>query len=476
MTDGVACRAPESFSSWRDMARTLLLKGCRPTDVMWLAADENSLFGEEGLLTADSPSLQAGTAAGLTVPREFVGLATKASLHRDFDKWALLYRLLWRLQHENRGLLQVRTDSDVIRLHRLEGEVRRDCHKMKAFVRFRKDADERYVAWHQPDHLITEAVAPFFARRFSAMTWAILTPDRSAYWDQQTLRFGPGLPRSHAPDSDELEDLWSTYYANIFNPARIKLSAMVSEMPKKYWHTMPETALIQKLLEEAPQRVERMREHSAEEGPLPAQVVAEALAGGAGLGQLAALATDCRGCELCRSATQTVFGRGPVNARLVLVGEQPGDQEDRVGEPFVGPAGQLLRKCLRRVGIDIADVYLTNTVKHFRWEPSPQGGTKRLHKRATWRQIDTCKPWLEAELKLLKPKVMVLLGGTALQAIMGAGASVQDSRGRTLQCEWADHTVATVHPSSLLRMRDNREQMREIDKFCRDLQWAKQFL
>lgn len=458
------------------MARALLVKGFEPERLMWLEPDEHSLFGDDGVLTARSPELLKVTTAGLTVPKEFVALATRASLHRESEKWSLLYRILWRLQHQNRGLLQVRTDSDVMKLHRLDGEVRRDCHKMKAFVRFRKDADERYVAWHQPDHLITEAVAPFFARRFSSMTWAILTPDRSAYWDQETLCFGPGLPRSHAPDSDELEDLWKTYYANIFNPARIKLSAMVSEMPKKYWHTMPETALIQKLLEEAPERVERMRERAQAEAPLPAQMALEALAHGGDLERLAALAADCRGCELCRAATQTVFGKGPAAARMVLVGEQPGDQEDRQGEPFVGPAGQLLRKCLRRVGIDIADVYLTNTVKHFRWEPSPQGGAKRLHKRATWRQIDTCKPWLEAELKLLKPTVLLLLGGTALQAIMGAGASLQSSRGRVLETEWAKHTLATVHPSSLLRMRDNREQMREIDRFCRDLQWAKQML
>lgn len=354
----------------------------------------------------------------------------------------------------------------------MEGEVRRDCHKMKAFVRFRKDSKDNYVAWHEPSHLIVKAVSPFFCRRFSSMNWAILTPDCSAYWDQETLRFGPGLPRQAAPQEDELEDLWTTYYANIFNPARVKIQAMVTEMPKKYWHTMPETAIISQLLQDAPNRVNQMVDKAAGRNPAPETLVKSAIAEKGGLEELRALACECRGCEIHESATQTVFGEGSHNPRIVFVGEQPGDQEDRAGRPFVGPAGQLFRRCLRRVNMDLDTVYITNVVKHFRWEESPRGGKRRIHKRANWRQIETCKPWVEAELSLLQPRVLVLLGATALQALVAREARIGRSRGRKLDSPLATHVLATVHPSRLLRVRDAREQQQEIDKFCRDLQLA----
>ena len=454
---------PDDFEHWRRLARALIDRGIPPAEVMWADPDE-------GLLFSSDEDLHSTQKRGFTVPKHFVKLAVKASLYRDSQKWDVLYKVLWRLVNQNRELLSIRTDPDVSRLHLMEGEVRRDCHKMKAFVRFRRDEHDNYVAWHQPSHLVVKAVSPFFARRFNTMNWAILTPDCCAYWDQESLRFGPGLSRAHAPDFDELEDLWKTYYANIFNPARVKISAMVSEMPKKYWHTMPETAIIHELLMDAPQRVERMLETPAQD--LPVHLARETLGKGGGLAALSERAAACRGCDLCQSATQTVFGKGPDSAKIVFIGEQPGDHEDRQGHPFVGPAGQLLRRCLRRINLDPEAVYLTNVVKHFRWEPSPSGGKRRLHKRATWRQVESCRPWVEAELELLKPKVVVLLGATALQALISPDSRIGSLRGRLLDSELAPHVMATVHPSSLLRMKDSRQQQLEIDRFCRELQVA----
>lgn len=455
---------PRDFAHWRELARALVSRSIPPDEVLWADGEENLLF------EAEPPPAAPGFR--LNVPREFVSLATKASLHRWPEKWNLLYSVLYRLSRGERGLLHTPTDPQIRKLHDLEGEVRRDCHKMKAFVRFRKSADEHYVAWHEPSHLIVPAVSPFFARRFNTMTWSILTPDCSAYWDQKSLRFGPGVSRSQAPQSDELEDLWKTYYANIFNPARIKLSAMAGEMPKKYWHTMPETAIIAELLAAAPQRVEKMLQDARSDRGLPEHIVPAALDQGADLEALSRLAARCQGCELCHSATQTVFGRGSEQPQMVLVGEQPGDQEDRRGEPFVGPAGQLLRRSLAQAGIDPGQIYFTNVVKHFRWEESPNSGKKRIHKRATWRQIETCKPWVLAELALVRPKVVVLLGSTALQSLVSRELLVEQVRGRRLESELAPHVLATVHPSALLRMRDSREQMVAVQRFSRELRLA----
>lgn len=455
---------PEDFQHWRSLARGFIAQGVHPQDVMWGSPEEGLLFDEQVSETTRE--------ANFSVPRDFVTLATRASLHRDSSRWSLLYRILWRLLTESKSLLRQSTDADVLKLREMDGEVRRDCHKMKAFVRFRKTPDDRYIAWHEPSHLVVKAVAPFFARRFNTMDWAILTPDTCAYWDRSKLLFGPGLTRAHAPVADELEELWKTYYANIFNPARVKISAMVSEMPKKYWHTMPETAIIAQLLEDAPRREREMIEAARSEKATPYHIAQRVLGENGDLGELRSAAKDCQGCELCHTATQTVFGSGPRNARVVLIGEQPGDQEDLQGEPFIGPAGQLLRRCLKRVSVSPESVYLTNVVKHFRWEPSPRGGKNRLHKRATWRQIDTCEPWVRAELELIKPEVVVLLGATALQALVGRELQIGQHRGIPLACDLAPKVVATVHPSSLLRMRDSRQQQLEIGRFCQDLSFA----
>ena len=455
---------PEDFQQWRSLARGLIAQGVHPEEVMWGSPEEELLFDEQAPGEAK--------VANFSVPRDFLTLATRASLHRDPSRWSLLYRILWRLLTESKSLLRQSTDPDVLKLKDLDGEVRRDCHKMKAFVRFRKTPDDRYVAWHEPSHLVVKAVAPFFARRFNNMDWAILTPDTCAYWDRSKLLFGPGLTRAHAPQSDELEELWKTYYANIFNPARVKISAMVSEMPKKYWHTMPETAIIAQLLEDAPRREREMIEAARSEKATPYHIAQGILGRNGGLGELRQAAKNCQGCDLCHTATQTVFGQGPKDARVVLIGEQPGDQEDHRGEPFVGPAGQLLRRCLKRVGVSPESVYLTNVVKHFRWEPSPRGGRNRLHKRATWRQIDTCEPWVRAELEMLRPDVVILLGATALQSLVGRELQIGQHRGIPLPSDLAPRVVATVHPSSLLRMRDNRQQQLEIGRFCQELSFA----
>jgi DNA polymerase len=184
-------------------------------------------------------------------------------------------------------------------------------------------------------------------------------------------------------------------------------------------------------------------------------------------------ADECRGCDLYKNATQTVFGRGPRDARLMLLGEMPGDEEDRTGEPFVGPAGRLLHDCLDEASIDRDDVYVTNAVKHFRWEPR---GKRRLHKKPSARQIEACKPWLHAEILVVKPKIVACLGATTAQSLMGRNFRVTKQRGQFLETDGGQLITATYHPSAILRVPDASMRERMRGEFVDDLRAASQRL
>jgi DNA polymerase len=184
---------------------------------------------------------------------------------------------------------------------------------------------------------------------------------------------------------------------------------------------------------------------------------------------LAKAACACTACPLYKNATQTVFGEGPRNPPMMLVGEQPGDSEDLSGKPFVGPAGKIMDRALEEAGIDRKQVYVTNTVKHFKWEPR---GKRRIHQKPNSRDIAACRPWLEAELRLVKPKLLVCLGATAAQAIFGPSFRVTRERGKVLASSLAEKVVATVHPSSLLRQPNEGAREREYAHFIADLRVA----
>jgi DNA polymerase len=187
------------------------------------------------------------------------------------------------------------------------------------------------------------------------------------------------------------------------------------------------------------------------------------------LKEVADAAKKCTACHLYKRATQTVFGEGPKHATMLLIGEQPGDYEDVAGKPFVGPAGKIMDRALEEAGIDRKDIYVTNAVKHFKWEPR---GKRRIHQKPNSREIAACKPWLEAELRLVKPKLVVCLGATAGQAIFGPSFRVTRERGKVLSSKLAPRVVATVHPSSLLRQPDEESREREYAHFVSDLRVA----
>jgi probable DNA metabolism protein len=450
-----------NFESWRDAARSLLERSVEPADVLWNDDSSSAL-----LLGERSAAIPASAHSAICIPRSFVEIARLAACHRDVERWPLLYRLAWRLTHGEKQLLDISVDDDVRRLDEMHRAVRRDRHKMTAFVRFRRieGSDEQFVAWHQPDHFIVRLTTPFFVNRFAAMRWSILTPDESVSWDGVEARFAPGVPASQAPKGDELEDLWRTYYANIFNPARVNVRAMKREMPVRHWKTLPETAMIPELLKQAPSRVEAMvakqrrtisRVATGGSGSIDcptATSAAEFVPASRQLPVLAKAATACKGCSLYCNATQVVFGEGPRDATVMFVGEQPGDQEDLAGKPFVGPSGKLLDDMMQQAGVPREAVYVTNAVKHFKFEPR---GTRRIHSKPSAREVGACRPWLEAEIEAVKPSMIVCLGATAAQSLMGSGFRVTQQRGQGItDTKWAPWVMATVHPSSLLRVPD----------------------
>lgn len=477
----VTLDTPDDFEGWRSAVKRLIAAGVDPAQVRWTVA------GEVGDLFGAVDTLPAGEAA-LAVPKAFIPLARAAILHSDPERFVLLHRLIGDITARRRRL-DDRADPPVVRIEALAKNVRRDIHKMRAFVRFRKiEEGDRYVAWFEPDHHIVRANAKFFIDRFAAMHWSILTPHLSIHWDGKMLTEGPGATRGDAPDGDPVEDAWKRYYASIFNPARLKVGAMLKEMPKKYWHNMPETALIGELVagaqarsaamiaaEPRPAKIERL-DASAKSGALFA--VAPELSGSALSlnGQpeeqwsvIRSEAHRCKRCPLFGDATQMVFGEGPLDAALMLVGEQPGDQEDLAGRPFIGPAGQLLKAALEEAGIARDAIYLTNAVKHFKFT---QQGKRRLHQSPTAGEIDACRWWLDKERALIRPRLTLALGASAARSLFGKTMAVGRSRGTTLAASNGGATRITVHPSYLLRLPDADVAKVERNRFIADLRDA----
>jgi probable DNA metabolism protein len=434
------------FEDWQKHARELLKANIPPLNVVWIEdSGQQQLFGGESDISVAPAAALEAVSPRFKVPKRFVELARNVAAFRDPKKWGLLYSILWRIAHENHDLLKVETDDEVIQLLRMEDAVSRDVHHVHAFVRFKKVVDaegERYVAWYKPGHKSIRLAAPFFAKRFAGMRWSILTPDGSAHWDGKTLRFTPGVDAPPA-NEDELEELWSKYYATTFNPARTNLRMMRSEMPQRFWNNMPELANLGQVLAKAPARVAEMiavqkRMPGAGAFVLPS----------ADLRQLREAVSQCEGCELYKHATQPVFGEGPADARIVLIGEQPGDSEDRAGRPFIGPAGEVLNRAFAEAGMDRSQTYLTNAVKHFAFE---ERGKRRIHRTPRLSEVTACKPWMEAELERVKPEFVICLGATAAKAVFGAQFRLTEQRGKFLRSRFGEKTLATYHPSAVLR-------------------------
>ena len=455
--------------AWRDAARELLNAGVPPEDVDWGGQD-----APRGLFDAvqDLRPMRE-----VRVPRSFISMANSVVWHADADRYARLYAFLWRLQDAPQ-LMVDRGDAALAHLRRLDKNVHRCQHKMKAFVRFREigepDAARRsFAAWFEPTHHTVEPTADFFVRRFADMDWRILTPDVCAVFEGGKLRFEEGRAKPDLPE-DASEALWITYFRNIFNPARLMVSAMQSEMPKKYWKNMPEAAEIPDLIANAPRRALEMQAAMPTVPSLRTQKVQRQLAEHTSVWEgpaegLEAAIQGCTRCPLYKSATQAVPGEGPRKAALMIVGEQPGDREDLEGRPFVGPAGQLFDQVAAEVGLDRAQAFVTNAVKHFKFTPR---GRRRLHQRPNAGEVQHCKWWLEAERAMVQPKLIVAMGATAALSLTGSGDALGKRRGQVEHMADGTPVLITYHPSYLLRVPDADIRAQARAQFAGDLALA----
>ncbi|WP_048441864.1 UdgX family uracil-DNA binding protein [Caenimonas sp. SL110] len=472
------------IAGFRAQARQLLAAGVRPELVQWTTSAQTSdLFAQDCASQAPAVidahcGLPQAVAPLPRVPAAFIELCESVVLHSDPQRFALMYQLLWRLAHEP-GLRHDPLDEDMLRAQQMAKAVRHDIHKMRAFVRFREVPDDaapggvRHVAWFEPMHHIVQANAPWFMRRFTQMNWVLLTPRCCAAWDGSKLTFRPGASREEAPAADAGEQHWLTYYRSIFNPARLKLAMMQKEMPRKYWHNLPEASLISSLaaqamaraggmIDEAPTQPVRKVSRLARPARPAIPLIIESP------DELKQATQNCRDCPIGATATQAVNGDGPQRAKLMFVGEQPGDQEDLAGRAFVGPAGHLFQRALERLGIRRDEIFVTNAVRHFKFELR---GKRRIHKTPTQAEAAACLHWLEREIQWVQPHALVALGATASRSLLGRSVAVMSERGRWHTSPGGLPVMVTVHPSALLRM-DPHLQPAAFEQFVADLALA----
>jgi uracil-DNA glycosylase len=428
------------FAGFRRACRALWAEQVAPERVAWHCADD--VEGDLFETPVEGAAAATPQAPPVQVPPAFLPLAESAVLHRDAERFALLYRLLWRLQVEP-GLRGNPLDPDWQRADAMSQEVRHELHTMQSSVRFRAIAEPDgegaigalQLAWFEPEHHVVEAAAPFFARRFSAMRWAILTPERSIGWDGVALAFAPGVRRDEAPAADADDGAWLSLYRSIFSPGRVKLQTLAREMPS--------VAMAARTPNDP------RRRPATEPQPTPGHPVTPSGERPGSLTALNAALQDCRECPIGEHATKAVGGEGSRHARLMFVGEQPGDQEDLQGRPFVGPAGQLLARALEELAIPRREVYITNAVKHFKFELR---GRRRIHKTPAQQEAAACLHWLEREIELVDPGALVALGATAARQLLGTTISVLRERGRWLVRSDGRRVLITLHPSALLRV------------------------
>lgn len=442
-----------TFTAFRDAARLLASHRIPGAEVQWARAGApQGLFDPDPLPASTGPHEVLAT-------RDFLNLAAAVACHSAADGLPTLYQALLRLQDDRRFLANP-ADPIGAGLARLAKSVRRDIHKMHAFVRFFElpapGPRRAFAAWFEPQHLILEAAAPFFVKRFADMDWLIATPEGTVRFDGH-LSLDPPEARPDLP-TDAGHDLWQVYFRNIFNPARLMPRAMRSEMPVKYWKNLPEARAIADMIAQAPARVAAMQAAGATVAPARALRMAARARKAAvvtvpqTMAEAQAQAAACTGCALCEAATQTVWGAGDPSAALMIVGEAPGDHEDLQGRPFIGPAGQLLRQLMAKAGLTPDRVWLTNAVKHFKFIPR---GKKRLHQNPNRSEVDHCRPWLGIERRMIAPRLTLALGATAAYALTGDSAPLISRRGRIERAQDGGPVLISWHPSAILRASGN---------------------
>ncbi|NNG25124.1 UdgX family uracil-DNA binding protein [Telluria aromaticivorans] len=478
-----------SFGEWRTAARELLRAGVPPEAVTWGTLDSNGsgdLFsgapapgGQTHSQAIPTQQAQPPKQAATVVPRSLLDMLQKAAGFRAPDRWAFLYRVLWRWQQGEHDV-QSPADPDGSRLHGMAKAVRREEHDMHAYIRFRERPIEagapRFVAWFEPAHDVLPQVAEHFVARMGKTSWMIATPEASVLWDGATLHNTGPLMSSAADLDDAGEALWLTYYRSIFNPARVNAQLMQSHIPSRFWKNLPEGAIVPSMVSQAELGARKIGQVDTVGRKSGATIPITAEKAQPDREQPSKL-DECRRCELWQYATQAVPGEGPRGSKggapIMVVGEQPGDQEDLAGKPFVGPAGKLLDRVFAQAEVDRKSIYLTNAVKHFKWEPK---GKRRIHKTPAQREVEACHYWLEKELDAVRPKVIVAMGSTALKSVLGRSTvTLKDTLGKSVRHEgrWV---VTIYHPSYVLRVPDEAARQEAFSIMVKGLKLAHELL
>lgn len=474
------------FSGWRHRALQAIHAQLPPERLRW-----ETLSAPTSSLILDAPSVDDFARdrlpddlpeARLTMSKTFRDLLREASSCRIPDRWTVLYTALWRWSQGHREVASA-ADEMGARLYQMAKGVRRDRHDFIAYLRFREQdvpaPAPRFVAWYEPDHDTLEWAAEHFADRMGRTTFLIATPDRAAFWDGTALTFQatPAGTLARPPVLETRDDgeqdaartaLWLTYYRSIFNPARLNERALVQHMPIRRWRGLPEATLIPELIGTARGGAQRVGQATAVGMRDGHAIRADMVASGIHTEADADTLAQCRRCPLWKNATTVVPGEGPHPARLMIVGEQPGDQEDLAGRVFVGPAGQVLNQALEQAGIAREALYLTNAVKHFKWEPR---GKRRLHKTPQQQEMLACRHWLEGEMASVAPSVIVTLGATAFSSVMARRLSLTEHLNHPIAHDnrWV---VPTYHPAYALRQVDSAGRDRALDAIVTGLKRA----
>ena len=413
------------WHTWRSETRLCLHEQIAPDAIQWRVRETEDDFDKLGESSERISSKNTTSEEKISLPRINLPRALMQDLmillqSYDPDRFSLAYRLVYRSLYEGLTRQDI-NDSDRVLLKEHVQDVLQEAYSFrKRFSEFVASRERQKLPYENKNYII-EANASFCKAR-CAYLWEVQTPYRRMLWNGTKLFFGPGERQSPPVTAQQWQADGEGIWREGFYPHQVLLPS---------------------------------RERVKEAETLP---------------ELAAAAMDCRACELCGPAFRTVFGVGQAFSPIMFVGEQPGDQEDRAGVPFVGPAGQLLDQALNEAGIIRAENYVTNAVKHFRFILK---NGRRLHQKPEERHITACSPWLEAERRLVKPKVIVMLGATAAHSLFKRFVIISRERSRTLLIENDVKGIVTVHPSYLLRLPDERAKQQEYERFVSDLALAR---
>jgi DNA polymerase len=419
-----------SFAGWRSEARRLLQASIAPHAVTWAISDANATSD----LFHDTPAPASTAPASRSIPRQLLSQLETAARFRTDDRWGLLYRILWRVSHGDRSAM-LAGDVDGLQLHRRIKAVHREVHHMHAFLRFRglpEPADSAaFIAWYEPAHDILDMAVEHFAQRMGGSTWLIATPDSAACWDGTEIRITRPCPAALAElarAAAETDDsLWLAYYRSTFNPARLNKECLERHLPVRFW------------------------KHLAEGAEIP-RLMSDARVGGQVHGQAAALANR-QGHVIgsitrhpCQNCPKRLKAKPPATEgfAIVLLADQPG------AHPFGGASGRYLDQAMRDAGLDRGQVHLTCAIKHFNPLVEIKARARRQLLMPSPEEITNCRPCLQVELDRVRPKVILALGQTATQALMGEDKDFSKLYGHLVEDNAGRRVLIGDHPSELL--------------------------